>query len=536
MSKFQKVLVCGDVNGQFDELFKRVSSVHQKAGPFDLLLCVGDFFAEGANSQWTPYKTARIKVPLPTYVLGPSKEGHKQHYSDLRGCELSENVIYLGPSGIYPSSSGLRIAYLSGRQDTPAGLAGYTNKKVEELEVEGKQQGIIDILLTSQWPSLVTSYASKPAEGCDVEAAGCGLVARLAHSLKPRYHFTAGLNTYYQRLPYRNHQILQEAPQHVTRFLSLSAVGNSDKKSKWLYAFTITPAVHCSTAELVVQPSDVTEGPYAVHKLPPLEQEGSGINQFFYGGAEKKGHRGKKRSAESQDNNREKRLPPKPTGPCWFCLSSPEVEKHLVVSVGEHIYLALAKGGLVPHHLMLLPIHHYQTSLDLEKQAHAELNKFKSRLREMFAESGRAVVFYERNYRTTHMQLHAVPLTQNKATRVAQVFTEAGEEHGLPLEELPRHTELSAAVQSGQPFLMVEPPQGPTLLHRVKKGYNMRFDREVLASKDLLNLPERVDWKDCMSSRQEETENRDNIRKIFKPFDFTIDSDDGPDDDSSDDS
>ena len=25
------------------------------------------------------------------------------------------------------------------------------------------------------------------------------------------------------------------------------------------------------------------------------------------------------------------------TGPCWFCLSSPEVEKHLVVTVGEHV-------------------------------------------------------------------------------------------------------------------------------------------------------------------------------------------------------
>jgi hypothetical protein len=24
-------------------------------------------------------------------------------------------------------------------------------------------------------------------------------------------------------------------------------------------------------------------------------------------------------------------------GPCWFCLSSPEVEKHLVISVGEHV-------------------------------------------------------------------------------------------------------------------------------------------------------------------------------------------------------
>lgn len=29
---------------------------------------------------------------------------------------------------------------------------------------------------------------------------------------------------------------------------------------------------------------------------------------------------------------------------CWFCLSSPKVEKHLVVAVGDHAYLALAKG------------------------------------------------------------------------------------------------------------------------------------------------------------------------------------------------
>ena len=27
-----------------------------------------------------------------------------------------------------------------------------------------------------------------------------------------------------------------------------------------------------------------------------------------------------------------------PSGPCWFCLASPEVEKHLVVSVGTQVF------------------------------------------------------------------------------------------------------------------------------------------------------------------------------------------------------
>ena len=45
-----------------------------------------------------------------------------------------------------------------------------------------------------------------------------------------------------------------------------------------------------------------------------------------------------------------------PSGPCWFCLSSAEVEKHLIVSVGEHSYLAMAKGALTADHVMILPI------------------------------------------------------------------------------------------------------------------------------------------------------------------------------------
>lgn len=53
--------------------------------------------------------------------------------------------------------------------------------------------------------------------------------------------------------------------------------------------------------------------------------------------------------------------PPKPKGPCWFCLGSPEVEKHLVVSVGTHVYLAMAKGPLNEQHILILPIGHFQS-------------------------------------------------------------------------------------------------------------------------------------------------------------------------------
>lgn len=42
-----KVLLAGDCLGGFAALFKKVAAVNAKNGPFDLLLCVGQFFEPG---------------------------------------------------------------------------------------------------------------------------------------------------------------------------------------------------------------------------------------------------------------------------------------------------------------------------------------------------------------------------------------------------------------------------------------------------------------------------------------------------------
>ena len=90
-----KILVAGDVEGNLSTLFKRVESVNSKAGPFEMLLCVGSFFGPG-NLGWGDYKSGRCKVPIPVYVLGPTDPSQLISYPDLAGCELCENVIYLG--------------------------------------------------------------------------------------------------------------------------------------------------------------------------------------------------------------------------------------------------------------------------------------------------------------------------------------------------------------------------------------------------------------------------------------------------------
>jgi len=44
-----------------------------------------------------------------------------------------------------------------------------------------------------------------------------------------------------------------------------------------------------------------------------------------------------------------------------------------------------------------------------------------------------------------------------------------------------------------------------------------------MADASLLNMPDRVDWKLCKSSRSEEMEQAASFRQKFKQFDFTLD-------------
>lgn len=55
------------------------------------------------------------------------------------------------------------------------------------------------------------------------------------------------------------------------------------------------------------------------------------------------------------------------------------------------------------------------------------------------------------------------------------------------------------------------------------KGFIFIHYREVLASSLILNVPERTNWKDCPTTKEEETAGAEKMRKHFQPFDFTDD-------------
>lgn len=71
MSKPIKILCSGDVNGSFTQLINRVNAVNKKAGPFDALFSVGEFFGPDMELN-DKVRSGEIEFPLPTYILGES--------------------------------------------------------------------------------------------------------------------------------------------------------------------------------------------------------------------------------------------------------------------------------------------------------------------------------------------------------------------------------------------------------------------------------------------------------------------------------
>ena len=139
----------------------------------------------------------------------------------------------------------------------------------------------------------------------------------------------------------------------------------------------------------------------------------------------------KRRQQQIRSDIREGKRQKREEGDCWFCLGGEHVRKHMVVSVGHHCYVALARGGVNSQHILILPIQHhqrnwsnfrtrlfdymnlkwpFQSSLTIPDDVANEVEEYKKALREMFKARGLTTFIYERNYKTDHMQIQVIPI------------------------------------------------------------------------------------------------------------------------------
>ncbi|KAL2613506.1 hypothetical protein R1flu_025198 [Riccia fluitans] len=167
-----RILIAGDVHGRLPALFKRVLSVNKSNGPFDALLCVGQFFPSDPSGieGMQKYVDGMEPVPLPTYftgnygegasmLLSASKQKAAQAGVSMEGIPVCHNLTWLIGSGIL-NLHGLRVAYLGGKYISDlyhdakgaAAVGAIHEDDVDALRAFADDKPVTDLFLS--YPSL----------------------------------------------------------------------------------------------------------------------------------------------------------------------------------------------------------------------------------------------------------------------------------------------------------------------------------------------------------------------------------------------
>ncbi|CAN6457093.1 unnamed protein product [Victoria cruziana] len=575
-SSSPRVLLCGDVLGRLPILFKRVSAVNKSNGPFDFLLCVGQFFPDDPEllDEFMDFVEGRREVPIPTYFIGdygvgaakiltaatrdPANLGFKTD-----GVKVCTNLYWLKGSGRFVLHN-LFIAYLSGRCSSTGQPTGvYGEDDIDALRALAEEPGVTDLFLTNEWPRGICNRADTSSASPDVlSSSGTdAVVSELVAEIKPRYHVAGTKGVFYAREPYSNN-----AAVHVTRFLGLAAVGNTSKQ-KFIHAISPTPACKMSDAEIRTVPPNTTLSPYTVTEphVKEVEKLTDDAQNWRYDVSRKRRRsdaedgkrvcfnfvstgscsRGEKCDFHHDVEARERFF----KGACFDFIvrgkcgrgqeckfrhsSSDEDQRHgdradTGAKVGDAFYCALAKGPLVQDHVLLIPIEHVHNTLSVYEDAEIELLKFKSAIKDYFQSQGMALIVYEfmsNPGRTAHANLQVIPLPLSKASEVRQHFISAAKNLGFefsvykPTTAVDARQELRSQVEGSLGFFYVELAEGSILSHSIgdNERFPVQFGREVLAG--VLNRKDRADWRNCKLNKEEEIQMAEDFKKGFEEFD-----------------
>eukprot|EP01053_Blabericola_migrator_P006811 Blabericola_migrator_1__6810@NODE_344_length_9579_cov_221_075799_g277_i0_p1_GENE_NODE_344_length_9579_cov_221_075799_g277_i0NODE_344_length_9579_cov_221_075799_g277_i0_p1_ORF_typecomplete_len905_score103_03CwfJ_C_1/PF04677_15/8_9e32CwfJ_C_2/PF04676_14/4_7e09RRM_1/PF00076_22/0_0004Nup35_RRM_2/PF14605_6/0_074_NODE_344_length_9579_cov_221_075799_g277_i06753389 len=245
----------------------------------------------------------------------------------------------------------------------------------------------------------------------------------------------------------------------------------------------------------------------------------------------------------------------RPQSDCWFCLCNPNSEKKLIISIGQQAYLTISRGGLVPQHLMILPVSHQPSMAVVAPPAvKDEIRSLMMSLRGYFHSQGQAVVFLERYVpmkvsKALHTQVHAVPIPRHLIADCYKVLHSRARVEGLRLVSLkgapfsgmdsvltdayakgPRPAEPSVLEY---PYWWIDLPSEGTekapadhatesrttylgVTSSLFQRLNLNFAREVLAT--VLSAPERILWKNCITTRLEEEQWAKHVRSSFEAY------------------
>jgi hypothetical protein len=543
-------VVVGDVNGKLGEIFEKLGTLHSKT-KFSLAIIAGNLFADSdaaTNDDMEALNKlldGRINVPLPTYFsLGTNPFPKKVAFKiDSSTGELAPNLYYLGRRATTKTSEGIRIASLGGEYSSQTTSDDFEHSTYSEKDAKLlSETDLADILVTSDWPDGILK-GSKVEFVPETQPLNQRCISQLDLALKPRYHFSTSGNVFYEREPFFHTSEEASETFRITRFISLAGLGNPNKE-KWIYAFSIDP----QNADPSSLPPGATTSPLVTSTQ--AKKRAALPEQESYRFSSDPNH-------VPSSRHRKKRRQAGPVAPseCFFCLSNPNLETHLITSIGEFAYMTVAKGPLplpttfsalsFPAHMLIIPLNHTpmlsaipdeEERISTEKEMALFTIALNSMVRKVAPDLGAVSWSVSRPSGVhAHWQWMPVPIELIQKGLVEAAFRVEAENEKYPSFSKSKfdesgHKESSFVVrlwdtQRESNFDENSFKDHQCLVLSIEESFrfDLQFGRRVLAK--LLELDARADWRDCGQGQDDEEKDVEAFKETFKDFDFTASSD-----------
>lgn len=211
---------------------------------------------------------------------------------------------------------------------------------------------------------------------------------------------------------------------------------------------------------------------------------------------------------------------------CDKCFDSVKMEKQLMVSMGNTVYLSLPwHEGLQLGHCLIIPIQHVSCSTQLDENTWEEINDYRKSLTRMFAAKKKDIIFFETArylHRRQHMTIHCIassnfemaPFYFKKAIQESE-YEWSTNKQLISLKD----RDLRKAIPKGLPYFWVHFGMESGFAHVIEdeERFPSNFAQEIIGG--ILQLDPKT-WR----KPRKEFNSIQKVKQIadwWKPYDFT---------------
>ena len=221
-----------------------------------------------------------------------------------------------------------------------------------------------------------------------------------------------------------------------------------------------------------------------------------------------------KKHEQAMEQRSNHKSAPKTVAPesCWFCLSNPASRKHLVVDIGEEVYLALAKGPLTRDHLIIVPIEHISsTATEIAASLSSEVENYMKKVDSLH--SDKKPIFFKMSANPTHhFHIQAVFIDAGKLENFLEFLEDFSIKLGYKFVPRDNSSELAyfefSYVSASGEIVRLAHEFDPAAF------FPAQYGRQVLAS--FLEIEGGSDWKNQLYTEDDEKSFVSDLKKIFK--------------------